>query len=188
MYDARELARNTPGMGIKDDASMVDMAAMRAYRLSRLQGEIQARDCAALLFLDPINIRYAAGIKAGQIFSMHFLGRCLVVPAEGQAVIIGWGAAAGAWRPETIGAAMPMLPITYMEAGSRRDDRVAAWARDIAAVLREQAGEGRVALDVCDPATLDALRATGLEVIAAGWSNVLPRSSVRRRSPACCTR
>ena len=66
MYDARELARNTPGMGIKDDASMVDMAAMRAYRLSRLQGEVQARDCAALLLLDPINIRYATGIKAGR--------------------------------------------------------------------------------------------------------------------------
>ena len=65
MYDARELARNAPGMGIKDDAPMVDMAALRVYRLSRLQDEVQARDCAALLLLDPINIRYAAGIKAG---------------------------------------------------------------------------------------------------------------------------
>ena len=166
MYDVKELARNTPGMGIKDDAPMIDIVAMRAHRLARLQNEIRAHDCVAALLMDPINMRYAAGIKFGQIFSMHFLSRCLVVPAEGQAVIIGWGAAAGAWRPETIGRAIPMLPITYMEAGTRRDDRIASWARDVAAAVREQAGGGRVALDVCDPDTIDALRATGLDVIA----------------------
>ena len=165
MYDTRELARNAPGMGIKDDAPMVDMAAMRRYRLSRLQGEVQAHDCAALLLLDPINIRYAAGIKAGQIFAMHFLSRCVVVPADGQATVLGWGTGKNAWRPETIGQTLPMRPITYMEAGTRRDDRIASWARDAAAVVREQGGEGRVALDVCDPDTVDALRATGLEVI-----------------------
>ena len=166
MYDARELARNAPGMGIKDDAPMVDMAAMRAYRLARLQGEVQARDCAALLLLDPINMRYAAGIKAGQIFAMHFLSRCLVVPAGGRATVLGWGAGAGAWRPETIGQALPMLPITYMEAGTGREDRIASWAREVAAVVREQGKGRRVALDICDPGTVDALRATGLEVIS----------------------
>ena len=166
MYDARELARNAPGMGIRDDAHMADMAAMRRYRLARLQGELRACECAAFLLLDPINIRYAAGIKAGQIFSMHFLNRSLVVPAEGQAAIVGWGAASGAWRPETIDQAIPMLPITYMEAGTRRGDRIASWARDVAAALREKGGDGRVALDVCDPDTIDALRATGIEIVA----------------------
>ena len=165
MYDPRELARNAPGMGIKDDAPMVDMVAMRRYRLARLQGEVQACDCAALLLLDPINIRYATGIKAGQIFAMHFLSRCVVVPADGQATVLGWGTGKDAWRPETIGTALPMRPITYMEAGTRREDRIASWARDVAAVLREQGGGQRVALDICDPDTVDALRATGLEVI-----------------------
>ena len=140
MYDARELARNAPGMGIKDDAPMVDMAAMRAYRLARLQGEVQAHDCAALLLLDPINIRYATGIKAGQIFAMHFLSRCVVVPADGKATVLGWGTGKDAWRPETIGQALPMRPITYMEAGTGRDERIASWARDVAAVHREQGG------------------------------------------------
>ena len=166
MYDVRELARNAPGMGIRDDAPMVDMAAMREHRLARLQGEVNASGGAALLLLDPINIRYAAGIKAGQIFAMHFLSRCLVVPADGRAVVFGWGAGKDAWRPETVGQAFPMPPITYMEAGTRRDSRIAAWAREVAAVVRERGGGGRVALDVCDPGTLDALRATGLEVVA----------------------
>ena len=166
MYDVRELARNAPGMGIKDDAPMVDMAAMREYRLARLQAEVKARDCAAVLFLDPINMRYAVGIKAGQIFAMHFLSRCVVVPADGRATVLGWGAGTDAWRPETVGQALPMQPITYMEAGSRRDSRVTSWARNVAALVREHGGGGRVALDVCDPDTIDALRATGLEVVA----------------------
>ena len=165
-YDARELARNAPGMGIRDDAPMVDMAAMREYRLVRLQAEIRARDCAALLLLDPINMRYAAGIKSGQIFVMHFLSRCVVVPAEGRAVVFGWGAGRGAWRPETVGRSLTMLPITYMESGTRRENRVASWARDVAALLREQGGGMRAALDVCDPSTIDALRAEGIEIVA----------------------
>ncbi len=166
MYDTRELARNTPGMGIRDDAAMVDMAAMRQYRLSRLQGEIQARDCAALLLVDPVNIRYAAGVKGGQIFSMHFVSRCLVVPADGQATLLGWWAGKEAWRSETIGRTLPMPAVTYMEAGTRRGDRIESWAREVAAALREYGNGRRVALDVCDPDTLDALRAQGLEVIA----------------------
>ena len=185
MYDVKELARNAPGIGIRDDAPMIDMGAMRAYRLARLQGEVQARDCAALLLLDPINMRYAAGIKFGQIFSMHFLSRCLVVPADGQATVLGWGTGKDAWRPETIGQSLPMLPITYMEAGTRRDDRIASWAGDVAAVLRERGGGGRVALDVCDPDTLDALRATGLDVIA-GEALVERATAIKCREEIAC--
>ena len=185
MYDVRELARNAPGMGIKDDAPMVDMAAMRKYRLARLQAEVEARDCAAVLLMDPINMRYAAAIKSGQIFSMHFLGRSLVVPADGQAVVVGWGVGSGAWYPETVARAIPMLPITYMEAGARREDRVTSWAREVAAVVRELGGGRRVALDVCDPATLDALRANGLEVIA-GEALVERASAVKCPEEIAC--
>ena len=166
MHDARELARNAPGMGIKDDAPMVDMAAMREYRLARVQDELKTRDCEAALLLGPINMRYATGIKAAQIFAMHFLSRCVVVPADGRATVLGWGTGSGAWRPETIGRALPMPPITYMEAGTRRDARVESWARNVAEVVRDPGGGRRVALDVCDPDTLDALRAAGLHVIA----------------------
>ena len=47
MYDSKELARNASGFAIKDDAPMTDMAAMRQYRLRRLQEQIVAADCVA---------------------------------------------------------------------------------------------------------------------------------------------
>ena len=42
MFDNKELARNASGFTLKDDKSMPDMAAMRQYRLARLQSEIQS--------------------------------------------------------------------------------------------------------------------------------------------------
>ena len=53
MYDSREMARNAPGMSIRDDAPMIDMGAMRRFRLGRLQTEIVAADCAAGVFSAP---------------------------------------------------------------------------------------------------------------------------------------
>ena len=34
-------------------------AALRQYRLGRVQAELKARDIAACVLLDPLNIRYA---------------------------------------------------------------------------------------------------------------------------------
>ena len=74
--DSNELALNAPGVVVKDDAPMVDMVAMRQYRLRRLQAQIQAADCAAAVLFSPINIRYATGTRSAQVSSMHLLFRC----------------------------------------------------------------------------------------------------------------
>ncbi len=39
--------------------ALPDLPSLREYRLSRLQDQIKAHDCAGLLLFDPLNIRYA---------------------------------------------------------------------------------------------------------------------------------
>ena len=90
MFDNKELARNAAGMSLKDDMPMVDMAAMRRYRLGRLQAEIQSAGCAAAILRSPINTRYATGTRSGQIFAMHHPSRTVVVPGTGGSTTFGW--------------------------------------------------------------------------------------------------
>ena len=167
MYDAKELARNAPGMAIKDDGPMIDMVAMREYRLGRLQQEIRARDCAAAILFSSINIRYATGTRSGQIFGLHTPGRAALVPAQGKAVTFGADIVPSTWRPETIERHQGLPMFTYFPAGSRSIGRIAEWAKALAAEIKTLGAGMRVALDMSDPDMLRALEGEGLEVIAA---------------------
>ena len=45
---------------VLNDMSPVDEAAVRAYRLGRLRGQMAAADVAAIVLFDPVNARYGA--------------------------------------------------------------------------------------------------------------------------------
>ena len=160
MFDTKELARNAPGFAIKDDAPMIDMAAMRQFRLRRLQAEIVAADCAAAVLSGPINIRYATGTRSGQIAAMHMAVRTAVVPPEGGVTMFAW--LGGDWQPETIADIRPMPGYGYFPAGSRSTENVKRWAQGI----KEVVGTGkRIALDIGFPDAVHALEAEGFEVV-----------------------
>ena len=116
IYDRQELARNAPGMAIKDDAPMNDIEAMRRYRLERLQAEIRAADCDAAVLFAPINWRYATGTRFAQISSMHFHFCAVVVPPEGGVTVYGWGEAG--WHPETVAEVRPFSVFNYFPPAS----------------------------------------------------------------------
>jgi Xaa-Pro aminopeptidase len=58
---------------------------MRAWRLGRLRAELQARDIAAALFFDPVNIRYATDCTNMQVWTLHNPARYAMVAADGPA-------------------------------------------------------------------------------------------------------
>lgn len=168
MHDTKELARNAPGMTLQDGQEMVDMVAMRAYRLARVQAQIEANDCAAAVLIGPINIRYATGCGRGQIFNMHCPLQIAVVPRDGQVILFeGFreGDAAG-WLPETVAERRGGLAFSYFPVGEKNLERSASWARQVADMVREIGAGQRIAVDVCDPLGIHALEAEGLEVIA----------------------
>ena len=67
---------------------MIDMRAMRAYRLNRVRQQLKQQDVAAALLYDPVNIRYAIGAANMPVFRMHFaVGRYCFIAAEGPVVL-----------------------------------------------------------------------------------------------------
>ena len=81
------LARHTPGAGLKEHESQIDMRAMRAYRLNRVREQLIARDYGACVLFNPYNIRYATGARNLQVFSAHSPGRYLFLPADGPVIL-----------------------------------------------------------------------------------------------------
>ena len=167
MHDTKERARNAPGMTLQDGREMVDMAAMRAYRLARVQSELEANECAAAVLMGPINIRYATGTGRGGLFGMHCPWRTAVVPRDSQVTLFE-GSRAGTpqgWMPETVAERRFGLRFAYFPAGERNRSLVESWARQIADIVREVGSGQRIAVDVCDPLSIHALEAQELEVI-----------------------
>jgi Xaa-Pro aminopeptidase len=59
----------------------VDRKALRRYRLLRIREQLQQRDYAAVVFFDPINIRYATDTSNMQVWVLHNPVRYAPAPA-----------------------------------------------------------------------------------------------------------
>ena len=69
---------------------MPDMAAIREYRLARVQAELRARNIAAAVLTDPLNIRYAADSTNMQLWTAHNAARYCVVVADGPMIVFDY--------------------------------------------------------------------------------------------------
>ena len=167
MHDSSELARNASGMVVQDGEEMVDMVAMRAYRLARVQAQIEAHECAAAVLMGPINIRYATGLGRGDIFRMHFPTRSAVVPRDGKVTIFNSSGAAPAWVPETVADFLPDGMFTYFPVGERSQAVARTWAQGVAGIVRSVGAGSRIAVDIGDPLAIHSLEAEGLTIIPA---------------------
>jgi Xaa-Pro dipeptidase len=69
------------------EGAPVDLAALRAGRLRRLQGAMLAHEVPACVLFHEPNIRYATGASAMPVWSMSTFVRCALVPAEGRPIL-----------------------------------------------------------------------------------------------------
>ena len=67
-----------------------DMAAVREYRLARVQAELRARNIAAAVLTDPLNIRYAADSTNMQLWTAHNAARYCVAVADGPMIVFDY--------------------------------------------------------------------------------------------------
>jgi len=173
-YVLSRLARKVPGVGVADTASgQLDMLRLRAYRLGRLQAELQKLDVGGILLGDAINIRYATGVRNMQAWSLHALIRMAFVPTEGKAVCFEYAGSEHLAQPlETVAEVRPSGG-TYRagvkrDATGERDPAVVAWAVQIAELVRQQ-GSKRLAIDrMIGHFVALALSDQGLTLVAGG--------------------
>ena len=81
---------NTPAENLSTlslDRDLIDTGRLHNYRLTRIQQELQSLDLAGLLTFDPVNTRYATGMRNMQVWAFHSLIRVGFIPAHGKAVI-----------------------------------------------------------------------------------------------------
>ena len=144
-------------------------AALRQYRLGRVQAELKAHDIAACVLLDPLNIRYATDSVNFQVMQMHLPSRYAFVPAEGKAVVFDLGNwSAGGVTTESVGEYRISTPVAHFFAGPDVEARAKHWAAEIAELVRALGGDNRrLAIDRTEPANFHALAAEGLELVDA---------------------
>jgi len=152
--------------GLTDTDRQVDMARVRADRLSRVRAELVARDYAGIVLFDPINVRYATGTRNMTVWILHNAARYCFVPTEGPVVLFDFHncehLSAGI---ETVAEVRPTTSWYYFGAGPRLAERARAWAAEIADLTRAHGGGNmRLAADHCDPAGAAALGELGIDL------------------------
>jgi Xaa-Pro aminopeptidase len=112
---------------------LLDLAALRAGRLARLQAAMSAHDMPACLLFNEPNIRYATGASAMPIYSMSTFVRCALVPAAGRPILFEHANSIHRSR-QVIEDVRPMHAWEFF------DDPAAEatiWASEIAEAMRE---------------------------------------------------
>lgn len=147
--------------GLEGKCYDLDVERLHRYRVSRIQVAMQARDCDAVLLLDPVNIRYATGARNMQIWTMRHPGRYCLVLRTGRVILFEMGRrvhhAAGLAHIDEVRTAHPWF---YYYAGPEAAEHVRSAAAEIAEIVANPGA--RLMVDRVDSQGLAALRESGL--------------------------
>ncbi len=145
----------------------IDQVALRAGRLARLRSEMAARDVAAVLLTDPVNIRYASGARNMQIFTARNPARYLFVTLDGPVVLYEFtGALHLADGLETITEVRHATTASFVAAGEAIADVERRWAGEIRDLVAETVGlEATVGVERVNAGAAIALANLGLKLV-----------------------
>jgi Xaa-Pro dipeptidase len=147
----------------------IDLVAVRAYRLGRVRAQMAAASLDACVLVDPVNVRYATGARNMQVFHLRNPARYLFVPASGPVVLHEFtGCMHLAEGLETIDEVRPAITASYAAAGPTIASVEAAWADQVADLVREHCGAGAaVGVERVNAGAALALRDRGLHLFDA---------------------
>ncbi len=157
-----------PDLATGDDG--VDQIALRGYRQRRLRQEMAARDIAAVVLTDAVNIRYATGTRNMQVFtSRNPASRYAFIPVEGPVVMFEFtGAEHLSEGLETVQEVRPARTASFVAAGDAIAKVELEWAAEIAALLLDRCGAGvRIGLERVNAGAAMALAGTGFSIVDA---------------------
>ena len=154
-----------PAMATPLDTSSVDLAALRAERLARLQASMRSAGADVALLFQPGNIRYATGTAIMTVYSMGASVRCALVPVEGTPIVFEHAESAHV-SARIAPDVRPFLPWEFFDDANVRAER---WADEIVAAMGEMGVDTSVVFAdrLAAPAFL-ALHARGIAIADAG--------------------
>jgi Xaa-Pro aminopeptidase len=135
----------------------VDMARLRRERLARLQAEVGRAELGAVLLYDPLNIRYATGLRDSSTgYGLRHYYRYALVPREGRVVLFGGLESGG----ESTLDVRPGRSWDYFLCGRNVEPAARQWAAELVAALEERGlARERIGFDRLDHVGSEALRA-----------------------------
>ena len=154
------------------DVDLIDESRLNAYRYARLQAELAAAEVDAMLTCDPVNTRYATGIRNMQVWSFHSLIRMGFIPTSGRAIVFEYsGSEHLADGLDTIAEVRPAIPL-HLGPGYNSlqiEDRIKRWADGVESAALACCGKpGRLAIDNQVPHVAGkALEGRGFELVQA---------------------
>ena len=80
--------RDLIGTVVVDYDENVDIKRLCQERLAKLQAEMVNYDLGGMILFNPLNVRYATGVRGNEIIAMHMkLGYEALVPREGKPIL-----------------------------------------------------------------------------------------------------
>ena len=167
-----------------------DETALRLGRLTRLRAEMARLGFAALVLTDPHNVRYATGARNMMPFVLRNPARYVFVPLEGPVVLFEF---AGCEHLERDNPAIDDIrvstTVSYVARGPLLDETARAWAREIAALMRQHCpGETQIGLERIDARAVGCLAEKGFTILDAQVPAEMARSIKTPEEIACSKR
>ncbi|MHC4044846.1 M24 family metallopeptidase [Bradyrhizobium sp. 23AC] len=177
--------------GVNPERHNVDLERLHHYRTGRLQKEMDKRGCDALLLFDPVNIRYATGVRNMQIWTMHQPARYALVLRSGNTFLFEIGGrshhADGLPGIDEVRVARPWF---YYYSGPEAHNHVRDFAVEIADLIGipKVSAKPRLYVDRCDRMGLKSLEDIGLVVSDEAQEMMEQARSIKSEDEITATR
>ena len=154
---------NIPSSGLVIEKPVLDMDALKAYRLERLRQQLRTAEVPFCVLVNPLSLRYAIDNREYQGFQSRLPTQYLFVSADGPVVQFG-----GAFHDN------PMVDdyrhqrrLTVFDGGTDLNDHARGFANDARDFLAELGlgSERRVAVEKLNPSITQAMLQAGLEPV-----------------------
>ncbi len=148
----------------------LDVAALRRYRLSRVQEQLSSADIGAVVLFEPQNIRYATDMTdANLLWTSYAPVRYSFVPAHGIPVMFEYALDTRPSSTRDTGLVDDIRPATSFATFYHLDGKapcIEAWIEGLQDLIREHCGASRrIAVDSLAPSAVPALVDKGFTVL-----------------------
>lgn len=148
---------------------LIDMVAVRGYRLGRVREEMTTHRVDACILFDPVNVRYATGSRNMQVFSARNPARYVFLPLDGPVILFEFtGCEHLAADLETVDEIRPGTTASFVAAGDGIGGTERLWARQMAELVRTHCGaEATVGIERVNAGAAIALAGEGFTIVDA---------------------